>query len=222
MCNILFTFIYYYVTNIHFDIWVFNFAYMHLYLLCSGASGPISFGTPSAGDRSAGLAYEVAIFDGAAYQTDSSSDAFAYIGSWTTESGYQHCAGDCVVTEVYNNIVNDAEPPHQRGPYADDDSVIKIAAFFDIFDADGNANSKSAQRLAAFLMAIRDLNDKSDGIYDDLLPNKKLVFSLHYPAAEPYGAIESAVEASLHADFGQTGESAYISKFSPFEHPFVI
>ena len=42
---------------------------------------------------------------------------------------------------------------------------------FPIVNADGSLNYAGAQRRAGFLEAIKEINNKTDGIYDDVLPN---------------------------------------------------
>ena len=48
---------------------------------------------------------------------------------------------------------------------------IDIGGLFNAFDKQGRNSSAGAQQLAAFLMAVREINDKHDGEYDDLLPD---------------------------------------------------
>lgn len=53
--------------------------------------------------------------------------------------------------------------------------IIKIGGIFSPFDKDGNVNSIQSENLAAFLMAIDEINDKTDGIFDWVLPNSQIV-----------------------------------------------
>jgi hypothetical protein len=59
------------------------------------------------------------------------------------------------------------------------------------------------QHLAAFMLAVREINDKADGISDDLLPNTNIVFTLKQPSG--LNGVEVAVEETLISDFSDTG-----------------
>ena len=47
-------------------------------------------------------------------------------------------------------------------------------------------NITGIQHQAAVLMAIREINDKNDGIYDDLLPNTHIMFATSYSVSSSY------------------------------------
>jgi hypothetical protein len=48
---------------------------------------------------------------------------------------------------------------------------VAIGGLFAPVSADGVWDVDQAQHLAAFVMAVNDINNKTDGIFDDILPN---------------------------------------------------
>jgi hypothetical protein len=82
---------------------------------------------------------------------------------------------------------------------------FKVAGYFKLFDEHDNVDNDMVQRLAAFLMAIREINNKTDGIADDLLPDTELLVTLESPDYSLYG-VEVSVAESLFIDFEYTGE----------------
>ena len=46
-----------------------------------------------------------------------------------------------------------------------------VGGVFPIVSPDGTLNSLGCQRRAGFLQAVKDMNNKTDGINDDILPN---------------------------------------------------
>ena len=55
-----------------------------------------------------------------------------------------------------------------------DPPEINIGGLFDPFLPTGEVDLTQVENLAAFLMAVREINDKSDGMWDDILPNTQL------------------------------------------------
>jgi hypothetical protein len=56
--------------------------------------------------------------------------------------------------------------------------VMGLGGLFTPFTPSGHRDLAQAEHLAAFLMAINDINDKTDGIYDDLLPHTNLTYNI--------------------------------------------
>ena len=75
---------------------------------------------------------------------------------------------------------------------------VNIGGMFQSFNHDG------AQEMAAFLMAIREINDKYDGIADHLLPNTRLNFEVKSSDGSYLGAVLGALAMSM-TDFNKTG-----------------
>ena len=60
-------------------------------------------------------------------------------------------------------------------------AVVRIGGLFPAFRTSSHSFARSSDgpnRLTAFLQAIREINDKSDGVADDLLPSTTLQFSI--------------------------------------------
>jgi hypothetical protein len=106
---------------------------------------------------------------------------------------------------VYNTQ-DGLSAPNPNGPYSDASlpNTFKVAGIFKVFNADGTVDYAQAQHLASFLMAIREINDKNDGIDDDLLPDTKLVATIILPDYSVYG-VEKAVDEAVNGVFGGKG-----------------
>jgi hypothetical protein len=156
------------------------------------------------GNRQEFMHYSLENFNEEMYAPNS-SNAFVIIGNWS-DSVYSDCDltrfSGCK-TAIYNTADNSVPvdvPPHSNDSAP---AVIKIAAYVNLLDENGLPDEFMIQHLAAFLMALREINDKTDGIHDDLLPNTEIVFCLK----QPNGLIglEIAVAETLHSDFSDTG-----------------
>jgi ABC-type branched-subunit amino acid transport system substrate-binding protein len=71
-------------------------------------------------------------------------------------------------------MVSAAKPP-----------VVNIGGMFAPIDSTGAMSLSQAEHLAAFMMAINEINDKTDGIYDDLLPSTHLSIGVRGSAELP-------------------------------------
>jgi hypothetical protein len=148
----------------------------------SGCSGAVDF--DSYGHRDSDLNYNIMNYQGS---------SFALVGSISTHSNFTPCSGpECGVIAYTYQLRS--QPPADLPPYYTSTApeVVKVGGFFHHFDSEGNFDPEQAQYLAAFLMAIREINDKSDGILDDLLPSTKLIVSIE----SPHGLLSTAVAAS--------------------------
>jgi hypothetical protein len=56
--------------------------------------------------------------------------------------------------------------------------VMGLGGLFSPLTPSGHRDLAQAEHLAAFIMAINEINDKTDGIYDDLLPDTNLTYSV--------------------------------------------
>lgn len=86
-------------------------------------------------------------------------------------------------------------------------SELRIGFVFKRFSSEGGqftADARGLQILAAFLMAVREVNDKADGIADDLLPSSRLVFAAHDTRGIYNSALRAAV-ALTQTSFGGRG-----------------
>ena len=175
--------------------------------MCSvGVTGPLSF--TELGNREQFIVYKVLRFSAETYESDhSSEDAFAVVGNWSLGKDFGACSVSSYAgceSPPYNTLDNSI--PTDVNPFAvmSTPQVVKIAAYFKPFDDEGNVDSFMVQHLAAFLMAVREINNKSDGVCDDLLPHTRIAVSLLSPSG--FISEEMAVAQSLSVDFGGSGK----------------
>ncbi len=146
--------------------------YLILSILVSGISNLRTL-EPN-GQRLKDFEYHLYNWNADAYETKK-NNGFVALGRWTDISGWEDCT-DLMRTVAHCGVAHfntkDNMFPASNGPYADKalPEVLKIAGYFNSFNADGGINKAGAQNLAAFVMAIREINNKTDGIADDLLP----------------------------------------------------
>ena len=89
---------------------------------------------------------------------------------------------------------------------------IDIGGLFNAFDIDGKPSAAGSQQLAAFLMAIKEINNKYDGIHDDILPD----YYLRIRVSEAHGFL-GAVQASSYMDSSDPSPIAILSGLSDDE-----
>jgi len=77
-----------------------------------------------------------------------------------------------------------------------DSKNIYFSAIIDIYTRSGHLSQRGLQAQAAILMALEDINNKTDGIYDDILPDCFMNVSFKFPYIENKKYIESAVALS--------------------------
>jgi ABC-type branched-subunit amino acid transport system substrate-binding protein len=77
---------------------------------------------------------------------------------------------------VFNEGWQGAYPPYA---FATAPSIVKIGGIFSAFiDGGSTLDKENAEFLSVFLMAVKEINNKTDGIHDDLLPNTQLKISV--------------------------------------------
>lgn len=76
-----------------------------------------------------------------------------------------------------------------------------LGGLFSLFDLDGNLDPVQVENLAAFLMAVKEINNKTDGIADDMLVNTQVKFQIEYG-----NSFLNAVESSA-----ALGRQSYLS-----------
>eukprot|EP01041_Mallomonas_annulata_P008621 gene8621-17784_t len=91
--------------------------------------------------------------------------------------------------------------------------TIRIGGLFPQTDFHGNLDNIGAQYLASFLMAVREINNKTDGIADDLLPNIDLVIAVRNTKQKFIETFQAATELSTKA-FNNSGIQAAIGPAS--------
>eukprot|EP01041_Mallomonas_annulata_P012206 gene12206-25635_t len=73
----------------------------------------------------------------------------------------------------------------------------------------GDLYVDGSHRISAMLMALKEINDKSDGVHDDLLPKTKLKFALKTPIQTFIRGLEAAQELTKES-FGGQGVKAVV------------
>jgi Receptor family ligand binding region len=83
-----------------------------------------------------------------------------------------------------------------------------IGGIFSPFAGNGQIAVDQAENLAAFLMAVDHINDKTDGIADDILPNTQLKVALR--TGNSFAGTIEAVRSMMDAFF-RTGVLGVVS-----------
>eukprot|EP01041_Mallomonas_annulata_P008623 gene8623-17790_t len=92
-------------------------------------------------------------------------------------------------------------------------TTIRIGGLFPQTDFNGIVDNIGAQYMASFLMAIREINNKTDGIADDLLPNINLVIAVRNTKQKFIETFHAATELTTKA-FNNSGIQAAIGPAS--------
>jgi ABC-type branched-subunit amino acid transport system substrate-binding protein len=169
----------------------------------SGASGPVSFAqgtyvtTYNVGRTRVGrFAYMI-------YQYQDIYAAIIPITMMINELGFRGCAGIPVTCRSprYNNADNtpaDGYPPYS---FASLPSILRIAGIFDLYEQNGLPVKDRVECLAAFLMAINEVNNKADGIFDTLLPATKVKYQVAF--GSDYTSLFSSADYLFSGYFGK-------------------
>lgn len=145
------------------------------------------------GAREHGNYYQLLNFNKARFDANNSLLPFSQVKVWSDAVGLFDCPAvfNCpaIVYNTRDNTMPSAYPDyaHDQAP-----AVIKIGGLFAPFGVDGTINVQQAEHLEAFLMAVEDVNNKTDGLFDDLLPGTKVVFSSVNDAANDVRAVAGA------------------------------
>ncbi len=84
-----------------------------------------------------------------------------------------------------------------------------------VFSEEGIVDFTGAQYQASFILAIQELNDKSDGIFDDLLPSTEIKFALRH-ASDSASAV-LATDSLLRADVSSGKITAVVNGLGAFD-----
>jgi hypothetical protein len=87
-------------------------------------------------------------------------------------------------------------------------ATLHIGGFFAPVSPKGSVYTSQAEHLAAFVMAVNDINNKNDGIYDDLLPDTQFEIAVGVESSLA-SAATNAVQ--LTSAFGGSGVEAAVS-----------
>lgn len=164
--------------------------YVHYYI----GMTDIGFDDYARGDREQGHYFGVWNFNYDKYLAGH-NDSFGFVGIWTVENSMQLCTSSdrylhdieytCynITYNTYNGLPALDKPSYMMQGCCSPTSapktsssgynVIKIGGYFTPLDQDGNFNEDQAQMQAAFIMAINEINQRSD-----ILPTTKLVYTV--------------------------------------------
>ena len=166
------------------------------------SSGSSVYPYDQKGDREVGLTYKI-------FNYNVSMGDLAFVGKYS-DSGITICDrktrlidGSPCQSIVYNTVDN--HPAANFAPYSHDKTprVVKLGGFFNPFGANNLPDIQQAQCLAAFLMAIEEINANTA-----LLPRTHLVSGV--VNGEGFiGAIEAATKLTERV-FGGTGVNVVI------------
>jgi hypothetical protein len=85
---------------------------------------------------------------------------------------------------------------------------IQIGGFFAPLSPSNHLYKDQAEHLAAFVMAVNDINNKADGVFDDVLPNTTIEIAV----GTENSLVSSAINAvALEASFGGKGVVAAVN-----------
>lgn len=139
--------------------------------------GMQSLGNYAEGDREEGNIYKIRNFNLDAFNLNQ-NNSFVQVGIWSAEEYFQPWCDPvnrCVAELTFNNA--NSTLPESYPPYAFKTlpQVLKIGGLFTPFTADGSVNMAQVENMNAFLMAVKHINNKTDGLWDDYLPNTQIV-----------------------------------------------
>lgn len=71
---------------------------------------------------------------------------------------------------------------------------IHIGGIFNVWNKDKSLITQGQEALAAFLLAIKEINNKTDGIYDNMLQGYRLTPAIGRDATDYVGAVQEAFD----------------------------
>lgn len=90
---------------------------------------------------------------------------------------------------------------------------LRVGALFPIFRSDGAIDNAGVQRLHGALLAISELNDKTDGLYDDVLPDVQIKLAHYDTMRDPARGFRGAMRLAQRP-FANSGVHAYLGAAS--------
>jgi hypothetical protein len=160
-----------------------------------------AYGNYAQGDREEGHHYRLKNFHESSY-LQNNSEGFVTTGIWSVENlvdwndtEWSKWSGEKIYNITYNSVDN--KPPNGMAPYELDHlpAVLKLGALFPVFGHDGTPNISHVNCLAAFIMAIEDVNNNPD-----ILPNTRIEFA--FRSASSFSESIYSTDELLHNVFG--------------------
>lgn len=159
--------------------------------------GVVELGRYGEGSREQGNEYNLYNFN--TTLNSAGLDPFSYVATWTAENETRLCSptdsydGSLCRSIIYNT--DNGLPAYDRPPYRDSTPppVLKVGGFFSTLDNDGNFDEDQAQSLAAFLMAIEEINNSND-----ILPHTTIVTAIR-EGRKFFGSTEAAHDLAVSA-----------------------
>lgn len=149
------------------------------------------------GDRVDGHTYRIKNFNADGFLSGYNT-SFVQVALWSHEKGFHSCditeICESIIYNTPDNSIPSCYPPYS---YAYPPQFVKLGALFCPVDSAGNIDLVQIENLAAFILAIDAINNKTDGIFDNLLPNTQIVFSFRSGAGYAGGiaAADSVTKA---------------------------
>jgi ABC-type branched-subunit amino acid transport system substrate-binding protein len=170
----------------------------------TGSSGNINFDVNKLAADYGRKRNRVGGFSYMFYQYQSDGNAIFPISAYTLESGLIGCF-DVPSLDCREMLFNTADnlPPNGYPPYtfAEPPVYVRVAGVFNLYDKAGKPIKDQVECFAAFLMAINEVNNKIDGIFDELLPASKVVYEVAFGA--DYLGVLTSVGQMLYGYFGR-------------------
>lgn len=140
--------------------------------------GMAQFGDYGLGGREVGHTFKMMNFNRESYEVDP-AEGFVPTGMWNVDVGISDCPVEELCSEVkYNSATGELPSAYPPYAYQSAPQVLKIGGLFGVFNADGTVATDQAEYLAAMIMAVNEINNKTDGVADDLLADSILVFAI--------------------------------------------
>jgi ABC-type branched-subunit amino acid transport system substrate-binding protein len=174
--------------------------------------GDAAFSMMAKGNREVGNYYKLSEFRFSRYL---SAPGHSFIPQllYSADAGWSLCPSTllCLPYEhIFHEGWQGGYPPYA---FATAPAIVKIGGLFSAFvDGGPTMDKENAELLAMFLMAVREINNKTDGVHDDLLPNTQLMLSVENSASTAFSGANSYND--IKNSFFRSGVSGIVNTLS--------